>query len=466
MRKRIPLLITSLFLPALVFAQLTLRVTSLPSNTPSDADIYVAGTFTDWAPDNPDFILQKQEDGSRQITVDPSPGLLKFKFTRGGWNSVEGNAEGGFIPDRQFQYDGTEQSLDLTILSWEGQSVGNSTAAENVQIISNDFVIPQLDRTRRIWIYLPPDYADSGKYYPVLYMQDGQNLFDASTSFGQEWQVDESLNQLFEQGDQGIIVVGIDNGGGDRLNEYTPWSNPSTGGGEGEAYVNFLVETLKPYIDSHYRTRPEREYTGIMGSSLGGLISMYAVINRQDVFSKAGVFSPSFWFTEEIYRLVEELGKQDDLRIYMIGGVTESSSMVDDLNRMSSTLQAVGFQAEELQLVTHADGQHLEWYWAREFPAAYEWLFANTLPTYTLEPKEYQIKLSPNPTDSILRFQVPATLGEVQFELFDMNGRKVLGLQSLNGQAVDLKQLPAGTYLVQLYSQQQWLESQTLIISR
>ncbi len=459
-------MITSLLLHVLVFAQLTLKVTSLPSNTPSDADIYVAGSFTDWAPDNPDFILTKLEDGSRQITVNPSPGLLKFKFTRGGWTSVEGNAEGGFLPDRQLQYDGTEQTLELTILSWEGQSTSNSTAAENVQIISEDFAIPQLDRSRRIWIYLPPDYDSSSKYYPVLYMQDGQNLFDATTSFGQEWQVDESLNQLFEQGDQGVIVVGIDNGGADRLNEYTPWSNPTYGGGEGEAYVNFLVETLKPYIDSSYRTRPEREYTGIMGSSLGGLISMYAVINRQDIFSKAGIFSPSFWFTEEVYRLVEELGKQEDLRIYLIGGVTESSSMVNDLNRMYNTLQTVGFQTGELQLLTHADGQHSEWYWAREFPAAYEWLFANTLPTHTGEPQAYQIKLSPNPADSMLRFQIPSRFGDVQLEMFDMNGQKVLNRQPLNGQPIYLKQLPTGTYVVKLYHHHKFLESQTLVIAR
>lgn len=466
MKKRIPLLLTGLLLQVLVFAQLTLRVTALPQNTPSDADIYVAGTFNNWAPDNADFILQKQEDGSRQITVNPAPGLIKFKFTRGGWNSVEGNEVGGFRPDRQLQYDGREQTLELSILSWEGQSTGNSTASENVQIISEDFDIPQLDRQRRIWIYLPPDYQTSGKSYPVLYMHDGQNLFDASASFGQEWQVDESLDQLFEQGDQGVIVVGIDNGGADRLNEYTPWSNPTYGGGEGEAYVNFLVETLKPYIDSNYRTRPEREYTGIMGSSLGGLISMYAVINRQDIFSKAGIFSPSFWFTDDIYRFVEELGKQDDLRIYMIGGVTESSSMVNDLNRMYNSLQAVGFQTEELQLLTHQDGQHLEWYWAREFPAAYEWLFANTLPTSTEEPKDYQIKISPNPTDSMLRFDIPTGLGEVQFELFDMQGQMMLKRQRLNGQPIYLKQLPAGSYLVKLYSQQQLLESQQIIIAR
>lgn len=459
-------MIGGLLMQLLVFAQLTLKVTSIPANTPSDGDIYVAGTFTEWAPDNPDFILSEQEDGSFQITVNPSPGLLKFKFTRGSWDTVEGNAEGGFLPDRQLQYDGGEQTVELSILSWEGQSPGEGTAADNVFILSEEFDIPQLNRKRRIWIYLPPDYGSSGKYYPVLYMQDAQNLFDNNTSFSGEWQVDESLNQLFSQGDPGIIVVGIDNGGGDRLNEYTPWSNPTHGGGEGDAYTKFLIETLKPHIDANYRTRPEREYTGIMGSSLGGLISMYAVINRQDIFSKAGIFSPSFWFTEDIYRLVEELGKQDDLRIYMIGGVTESSSMVNDLNRMYSTLQNVGFQAAEVNLLTHADGQHSEWYWAREFPAAYQWLFANTLPTHTQEPKDFKIKMSPNPTDSILRFTVPADLGAVHFELYDLNGRKVMERQKLNGQAIHLKQLSSGTYLVNLYSKQRLLESQKIVIAR
>ena len=164
MTKRISLLIGGLLMQLLVFAQLTLKVTAIPANTPSDADIYVAGTFTDWAPDNPDFILSEQEDGTFQITVNPSPGLLKFKFTRGSWNTVEGNAEGGFLPDRQLQYDGSEQILELSILSWEGQTPGDGTAADNVFILSEEFEIPQLNRKRRIWIYLPlPRWANFPK---------------------------------------------------------------------------------------------------------------------------------------------------------------------------------------------------------------------------------------------------------------------------------------------------------------
>lgn len=466
MEKRISLIMTSWLLPLLAFAQLTLTVTSIPANTPANANLYVAGTFNNWTPDSTDFILSKLENGRFQITVHPTPGLVKFKFTRGSWDTVEGNASGGFRPDHQIQYDGAAQELELAILSWEGQSTGGGTAADNVFLLSENFNIPQLNRQRRIWIYLPPNYGTSNLYYPVLYMHDGQNLFDLNTSFGAEWEVDESLNQLFGQGDPGVIVVGIDNGGGDRISEYTPWPNPQYGGGEGEAYLNFIVETLKPHIDANYRTRPEREYTGIMGSSLGGLISMYGVIKHQDVFSKAGIFSPSFWFTDDIYDLVAEVGKEKDLRIYLMGGVAESSSMVSDLNRMYNSLQSAGFQDTELQLLTHQDGQHSEWYWAREFPSAYQWLFANTLPTSTQEPKVLQVKISPNPADSVLQFTLPKDGGNIEFELFDMNGQRVLPRQILKGQAIDVQHLPAGTYLATLYNRRQLLESQTVIIAR
>ena len=268
-----------------VFGQLTIRLTDIPANTPPADDIYIAGDFNGWDPGNSAYILDNLAGEVFEISLALSPGTLKFKFTRGSWDTVEGNAGGGFLPDRTYDYAGGLDTLELQILSWEG-GVTNSTAAPNVSVIAQDFYMPQLGRTRRIWLYLPPDYENSGKNYPVLYMQDGQNVFDAATSFSGEWQVDEALNRLFEDGDEGVIVVAIDNGGVSRLDEYTPWANPTYGGGGGDAYVNFIVETLKPYVDEHYRTKSGREFTGIMGSSLGGLISLYAAIEHQDVFSK------------------------------------------------------------------------------------------------------------------------------------------------------------------------------------
>ena len=132
-------------------------------------------------------------------------------------------------------------------------------------------------------------------------MHDSQNLFDNYYSFAGEWGIDETLNSLFNAGDYGCIVVGVDNGGVERINEYSPWVNASYGGGDGDKYARFIVETLKPYIDQNYRTSPEREKTGIMGSSMGGLISFYIGLKYQEVFSKIGIFSPSFWFSKECY---------------------------------------------------------------------------------------------------------------------------------------------------------------------
>ncbi len=144
--------------------------------------------------------------------------------------------------------------------------------------------------------------------------------------------MDETLNKLAAQGKNVPIVVGIDNGGGDRIGEYTPWSNPQYGSGNGDKYMEFIVETLKPYIDQHYSTLPDRENTGIMGSSLGGLISQYSSLKYQGTFSKAGLFSPSYWFSDSIWTFTQETGKQYAMRFYQLCGTNESAGMVAECN--------------------------------------------------------------------------------------------------------------------------------------
>lgn len=194
-------------------SQVTLRITSIPGNTPPSSTIYLAGSINNWNAGDANYIMQPDGLGAYQIIIPQGTGSVEYKFTRGSWPTVEGNASGGFLPNRTFTFTGSPQTISLTILSWEDLTGGGtSTAASNVQILSPNFYIPQLDRNRRIWLYLPPDYFTSSKNYPVLYMQDGQNLFDNLTSFSGEWQVDETLNNLFNQGDYGAIVVGIDNG--------------------------------------------------------------------------------------------------------------------------------------------------------------------------------------------------------------------------------------------------------------
>jgi predicted alpha/beta superfamily hydrolase len=325
-----------------------------------------------------------------------------------------------------------------------------STAASNVSVIDDNFYMPQLNRYRRIWIYLPPNYAGTTQSYPVLYMHDGQNLFDVSTSFTGEWKVDESLNQLFGNSDEGIIVIGIDNGGAERINEYTPWPNPKYGGGDGEAYVDFIVQTLKPYIDANYRTKTEPEFTGIMGSSLGGLISLYGAIAHQDVFGRVGVFSPTLWFTDDIYEFVSNTGKQQDIRIFLYVGELEGTAdinMVEDLQRMYNTLQVAGFEVEELIISTHADGEHREWYWAREFLPAYKWLFDN-IPFIEYSPKMENVLLWPLPVIEDLHIEnLPDTDGLWNIRVVNSSGRTILSTVS-EGSTLSVKYLAAGNYFI------------------
>ncbi|HEX2189481.1 MAG TPA: alpha/beta hydrolase-fold protein [Longimicrobiaceae bacterium] len=260
-----------------------------------------------------------------------------------------------------------------------------STARPTVTVADTAFAMPELGRTRRVWVYLPPDYAASGRRYPVIYMHDGQNVFDAATSYAGEWGVDEALDSLHARGDPGAIVVAVDNGQEQRLDEYSPWVHPQHGGGEGAAYVGFLVRTLKPWVDRRYRTLPGRGSTAVMGSSMGGLISLYAALEHPEVFGLAGVFSPSLWFSDSVWVHARAAGGRGPRpRIYFVSGGREGPPerpgvVVEDQRRMVDSLAAAGFRGgTDVHAAAPPDGAHSEWFWRREFPAAYLWLFSRT----------------------------------------------------------------------------------------
>jgi predicted alpha/beta superfamily hydrolase len=441
-----------LALPALLSAQLTLRVTAIPANTPAGATIYAAGTFNNWSPGNSNFALTANSDGTYSIVLNPTVGQVKFKFTRGDWNTVEGDANGNFLADRTLNYNGTAQTINLTILSWEGNAP-NGTAAANVSILDEEFFIPQLNRYRRIWLYLPPDYTTAtNKLYPVLYMHDGQNLFDDNTSFSGEWEVDETLNTLHAAGDYGCIVVGIDNGGADRLNEYSPWVNPQYGGGQGEAYIEFIVNTLKPHIDANYRTLSGRNSTGIMGSSMGGLISMYGFSEHQNVFSRVGIFSPAFWFADSAPAdHVAAHPKEGPARVYFLAGGQEPQYVETDMDAVAAAMTTAGFTAAEKRKKVPSNGQHSEWFWAQEFGEAYEWLFANAVSSTQAANAVETLAVYPNPVQDRIYFDLPTPAG-TQVEIWNANGRLCLS-DTLSGQAwLEVAELPAGFYMVKLRS--------------
>jgi len=208
-------------------------------------------------------------------------------------------------------------------------------------------------------------------------MQDGQNLFDNATSFSGEWQVDETLNNLFANGDFGAIVVGVDNGGSARLDEYSPWNNPQYGGGDGDDYMNFLANTLKPYIDANYRTRPEAEMNALIGSSMGGLIATYGACEHPDAFRKVGSMSPAYWFalTDLIDYISNSTVNLNSQRMYFVGGTTESFTMVPNINTVKDNLVAKGLSPTNAFTKFDTYGQHNENYWKGEFGALYQWLF-------------------------------------------------------------------------------------------
>lgn len=413
----------------------------------------------------------KNEDGTYSLTKDLAAGLLEFKFTRGNWDAVEGNASGGFRPNRQYNYNGATQTLELKILSWEDLSGGMLNLPPNVTIMDEDFFMPELDRNRRIWVYLPPDYETAtDKRYRVLYMHDAQNLFMPETSFAGEWEVDETLTELFEQGDEGCIVVGIDNGEGSRIDEYSPWVNLTHGGGEGDEYAEFLVNTLKPHIDANYRTKPEREHTGIMGSSMGGLISHYTVLEYQEVFGRAGIFSPSYWFSGEAYTHVLASGHQEEMRIcFLAGGQEDGGSVVVDVENMYQTFLDVGFGMDELKNVVEPNGTHSESFWREEFSESYQWLFEVDLST---DIEENPTDLKPlifhaNPANEQLYLQINQAFQKGNLYLYTIEGKiaQQSELKEKNNQ-IALQNLQNGFYILQVVLDGELVKTKRMVLAR
>lgn len=196
--------------------------------------------------------------------------------------------------------------------------------------IARDILSPQLNNRRDILVYLPPSYETETRRYPVLYMHDGYNLFDEATSYVGEWQVDETMEQLSRDEGLEAIVVGIPNMGPQRINEYSPFADKQYGGGQGHKYLSFIVHTLKPLLDRHFRTLPDKRHTGMLGSSMGGLISLFGFFAHPTVFGFAGVMSPSLWVAHgAIFRFVEEAPFQQG-KIYLDAGTREMGGIWPD----------------------------------------------------------------------------------------------------------------------------------------
>lgn len=250
-----------------------------------------------------------------------------------------------------------------------------STKASNVSILEKKFEIISLEVSHKIWVYLPPNYEKSSKKFPVIYMHDGQNLFDNATSYIGEWEIDETLNDVFKKTGKGFIVVGIENSGTKRIDEYTPYKNEKYGGGKGDIYIDFIVNELKPYIDKTYRTKFDAKNTALIGSSLGGLISFYGGLKFPTVFGKIGALSTSFWFSNEIYDFATKNGNQKKIKIYFLVGGKEGEMMVPDTEKMEKLLLKSGFPSKNMKSKIVPEGKHNEAFWKAEFLETITFLF-------------------------------------------------------------------------------------------
>jgi enterochelin esterase-like enzyme len=238
-----------------------------------------------------------------------------------------------------------------------------------------------LRNQRDLVVYLPPGYdRDSRAHYPVLYLQDGQNLFDPATSFvpGVDWRVGQTADSLITGGlVQPLIIVGIYNAGKSRVDEYTPIKAPRHGGGRGELYAKFLVREVMPFVTGEYRAAADPELTGIGGSSLGALISLYIGLKHPNVFRRVAALSPSVWWNQRwLQRFAASLSVEPRPRIWIDIGTKEGARIVQDVEQFRDVLLAKGWRLNrDLHYERVQGGEHNEAAWAERVGPFLQFLY-------------------------------------------------------------------------------------------
>lgn len=361
-----------------------------------DRPVFVTGNFNNWNPKDYHYQLQQEDACNYFIEIEDQilPENIEYKFTKGGWENVELDQYGNITPNRKIKKSkGTTSDLvKKWRLNWGPFKEEYFPVAE---VISEKFYIPQLDRYRKVWALLPHDYHATDKSYPVLYLQDAQNLFNEGSGFG-NWEIDKKLSILAEYGRGDVIIIAIEHGSEDRIKEYIFDNDNVANGSEGKKYIRFITDTLKPFVDENYRTKKDRDNTGIGGSSLGALISIYSGFLYPEVYSKLLIFSPSLWVEPNNNFPMMSFRVPFKTKIYLYGGGQEGSKMVKRIHVFEEYLkrwEKKNLFDFEFKTSINPEGTHNEFYWSQEFPRAIEWLFYdNTENPLEVKPQQQSIK--------------------------------------------------------------------------
>lgn len=338
--------------------------------------IYISGNFNNWRTQDKDFMMHKIKDNLYHFQFRNDfefPEELLYKFTKGDWSEVEIDAQGNRTENRSTKnFSGIKNDY---VAKWRRNWLPfKQSYLPQVLLISDEFEIPQLNKTRKVWALLPHDYDSSNETYPVMYLQDAQNLFNEDAPYG-NWEIDKKLAVMAEYKIGKIIIIAIEHAEEERIREYNV-GKTILGKGQGKQYLKFITETLKPFVDSNFRTKPERQHTGIGGSSMGGLISVFCGLIYPKVYGKLMVFSPSLWVVPQL-TIGKENENNDDTKIYLYAGGDESDNLIEQVKNFKNNMIASQFVKDKMKinLSINPEGKHNETYWSDEFPKAIEWLY-------------------------------------------------------------------------------------------
>lgn len=390
---------------------MVLVVTDASGQATAESPLYLASNLNNWEPGDPAWRLRKVgadgQAGIWEIPLKPEQLAgreIEFKITRGSWETVEVGPDGHDVNNRavgssDWAMDGARLALKIEIPGFADQradrwpALATNEGPDRAPSVTGDLDIFQvrsayLANSRSVRVWLPPGYndeANADRRYPVLYMNDGQNLFDRATSFGgHEWQADETATRLINEGRiQPLIIIGIDNSGITRSQEYNaPGVNWGGRQSHGDKYMQFVTEELMPYVNSRYRTLKGPENTGFGGSSFGGNIALYAAMNNNDAFGRVLIESPALTVGNRApLAQVHAHDRKWPQRIFIAVGTSETSNPADAAEYLAAVqaladyYRARRFGEDRMKFVVAKDAIHSERAWAGRFPEALEYLF-------------------------------------------------------------------------------------------